>query len=502
MSFYLFSSVICLLFAPGGFSAAVGPSGPMNVKAALTKPNMGWTSPNILSFPGQQSFANATERWTVFDPPTYSASITVRSESDVVKAVNIARDLKVPFLATGGRHGYGTTLGRLQNGISIDLSLLKSVSVNKDARTMTIGGGVRFRDMVDPLFAAGLQIQTGTCSCPGMVGVTIGAGIGRLQGVYGLLSDALISATVVTASGKVIQVSENSHSDLFWGIRGAGANFGVITSATYRVQPLINDGIFTSIDLIFPASKNVSYFNTIASMVNGNGTFPAKLALISNVLYNTTSNQTEIVANMAYAGPQDEALRAMAPVLALQPVFTNLTSVSWKNLNTATSFGLDAVICEPNGIRSIYSAALRTLSAESSISAFEKLSDFYAKYPEGRGTAISLESFPPQKVREIADSSSAYPWRQTATYLLVELSWQPGSTVGDASKALALDLRKDFAATSGYPDLSVYVNYAHGDEKLEQIYSAEKLPRLAALKKTWDPENLFAFNNPLPTHYP
>jgi len=87
-------------------------------------------------------------------------------------------------------------------------------------------------------------------------------------------------------------------------------------------------------------------------------------------------------------------------------------------------------------------------------------------------------------------------------YRLIELSWEAGSSVGDASNALGLELRKDFAATSGYPDLTVYVNYAHGDEKLEQIYSAEKLPRLAALKKTWDPENLFAFNNPLPTHYP
>ena len=221
----------------------------------------------------------------------------------------MAKALKIPFLATGGRHGYGTTLGRLNNGLSIDLSNLKSVSIDKQAATMTIGGGVRFRDMVDPLFAAGFQIrklaktngrtisltnvspETGTCSCPGMVGVTIGAGIGRLQGIYGLLSDALLSATVVTASGKVLQVSETSNADLFWGIRGAGGNFGIITSATYRVQPMINGGMFTSIDMVFPASKNVSYFNTLASMVNGKGTFPAKLAAISNVIYDTASNQ-------------------------------------------------------------------------------------------------------------------------------------------------------------------------------------------------------------------
>jgi hypothetical protein len=127
-----------------------------------------------------------------------------------------------------------------------------------------------------------------------MVGVSIGAGVGRLQGLYGLLSDALISATVVTASGKVLQVSETSNSDLFWGIRGAGANLVVITSATYKVQPISNAPIFTSVDMIFPADKNVSYYNTLASMANGQGTFPAKLAAISNVIWDTASNSVSV----------------------------------------------------------------------------------------------------------------------------------------------------------------------------------------------------------------
>ncbi|QSZ36199.1 hypothetical protein DSL72_007325 [Monilinia vaccinii-corymbosi] len=503
MPAYLSFSLACLFFARSVFTAALAYSPAPDLRTALTQPSIKWSSQAILSFPGQSSFENATERWTIFDPPTYSASISVGSEADVANVIKLSKSLNIPFLATGGRHGYGTTLGRLKNGLSIDLSQLKSISINKNAATMTIGGGVRFRDMVDPLFAAGFQIQTGTCSCPGMVGVSIGAGIGRLQGIYGLLSDALISATVVTASGRVLHVSETSNSDLFWGIRGAGANFGVITSATYRVQPLINGGIFTSVDMIFPASKNVSYFNTLASMANGNGTFPAKLAAISNIVYNSTSNEPEILVNWAYAGPREEALRIMAPILNLQPGFINITDVSWRNLNTATGFGLDAAVCEPNHIRNIYGASLRTLSASTSISTFQKLADFYAKYPEARGSALSLESFPPQKVRDTPDSTSAYPWRDTITYLLIELTWETaGSSVAGPSNALGLELRRDFAATSGYPDLSVYVNYAHGDETIEQIYGARKLPRLARLKKTWDPDNVFAFNNPLPTKYP
>jgi hypothetical protein len=82
-------------------------------------------------------------------------------------------------------------------------------------------------------------------------------------------------------------------------------------------------------------------------------------------------------------------------------------------------------------------------------------------------------------------------------------SWQPGDTqTEDAANKLGRSIRSDFAANSGYEDLAVYINNAHGDEKLEQIYGKRKLPRLASLKKTWDPDNVFKYHHPLPTVYP
>lgn len=82
------------------------------------------------------------------------------------------------------------------------------------------------------------------------------------------------------------------------------------------------------------------------------------------------------------------------------------------------------------------------------------------------------------------------------------MAWPEGKPVEEAANALGRELRSEFAATSGYPDLSVYVSYAWGDETLEQIYGKEKLPRLAALKKKWDPDNVFRYNHALPTEYP
>lgn len=120
-----------------------------------------------------------------------------------------------------------------------------------------------------------------------MVGATLGGGIGRLNGKHGLVLDALLSARIVLANGTLLEVSKTKNADLFWAVRGAGQNFGVITSATYRVQPLYKGGVWTSVDLIFPIEKNLSYFQTVSSLMP----LPADLTVQTTVVYNTDANQ-------------------------------------------------------------------------------------------------------------------------------------------------------------------------------------------------------------------
>lgn len=118
-----------------------------------------------------------------------------------------------------------------------------------------------------------------------MIGATIGAGIGRLSGIYGLLVDQLISARVVTADGQTVVASNTSHPDLFWGIRGAGANFGILTSATYKLSPIVNGGNMYSYDMVFPAEKSKEYWEVLASFDDGASALPAKLAVVTSVEY-------------------------------------------------------------------------------------------------------------------------------------------------------------------------------------------------------------------------
>ena len=119
-----------------------------------------------------------------------------------------------------------------------------------------------------------------------MIGATLGAGIGRLNGDYGLMIDALLSARVVTADGQTLEVSDTSNANLFWGIRGAGANLGVLTSATYQLHPLIDRGNAASVDMLFSAEKNVSYFDTLAKLRLSSG-----LSIETLMMYNSSLDE-------------------------------------------------------------------------------------------------------------------------------------------------------------------------------------------------------------------
>ena len=119
-----------------------------------------------------------------------------------------------------------------------------------------------------------------------MVGATLNGGVGRYQGLHGLIGDSLISLRMVTAEGDVITVSAHEHPDLFWGLRGAGSNFGVILEATYRLHDQTNGGYLLNADLVFPASANQSFFETLATYQDR---LPPELSLFTLIDYNMTN---------------------------------------------------------------------------------------------------------------------------------------------------------------------------------------------------------------------
>ncbi|KAF6225126.1 hypothetical protein HO133_010322 [Letharia lupina] len=486
----------------GSVSYALAERATPDLKSLLSQPQHAWCSGTQVFFPGQANYANlTTQRWSTYEEPTYFASVKPACVQDVITVVKIATANNIPFLTTGGGHSFSINLNKIQNGLELDMGGLKSVNVDKAASTMTITGAITFIEVVAPLYAAGKEIPTGSCGCVGFVGGTMGAGVGRYQGIHGLIIDSLLSVDLVTAAGNLVTASATQNSDLFWGFRGAGMNFGVVTSATYQVHDLTNGGEVQDADMIFLAPQNVSYFNTLASL---SGTLPPELSLISYVAYNSTAGVQEIILNAVYPGPMATFMTLIKPFLDLQPVVQVVHTLTWSSLLETAGFALDASVCAKGKPHSGFATGVKNLSAPTFIDAFDKYGAMYAKYPETQGSVLEIEFFPTQAVLAVPDAATAYPWRAVNAQVMFEMAF-PGSATSPAgayANALAVALRSEFVKTNGLPQMEIYVSYAHGDEDPIYTFGAEKLPRLVALKNLWDPKDVFSHDKPIPQKWP
>ncbi len=157
--------------------------------------------------------------------------------ADVMACVTFARNTGVPLSVRGGGHN-AAGLGVCDDGLVADLSGLRSVHVDPQARTVRVGGGSTWGDVDHAIHAFGLAVPSGIISTTGVGGLTLGGGLGHLTRKYGLAIDNLLEATVVLADGSVVRASDREHPDLFWALRGGGGNFGVVTSFLFRGNPV------------------------------------------------------------------------------------------------------------------------------------------------------------------------------------------------------------------------------------------------------------------------
>ncbi|KEY66061.1 hypothetical protein S7711_09426 [Stachybotrys chartarum IBT 7711] len=468
-----------------------------DLRALLLDPRNSWSPGTEITFPDDGDvFTNATERWALYSPPTYNAAITPAGEEDVIRALNIMRENNIQFLATGGRHGYVTTFGALQNGVAIDLSNLNSVKVNKRQATLTIGGGVRTRDIIHPVSEAGLEMPLGGCSCPGLVGVTLAGGITNWVGTRGLLIDTLLSVRLVTANGRVVEASKKVNPDLFWAMRGAGTNFGIVLSATFQLFPPTNNDRITMIEGQYPPEKNITYYETLGRVAQN---LDARLSINSIIGFDPASNGTVILFNVHFLGPEEEALELVAPLLDVGPTWMETHVVPWTSFHNTTLFGLDAQNCLGGAPRNPHGVLAKHVPVDTLVRSFERMDRLFKDFPNTHQTNAVFHSYGVDAFVAVPSDATAFPWRDAVHFVSVMSNYPLNDTVSrDASSQAAYEIRADIAENSGYDQLTSYMNFAHGDESVEQIFGPN-LPRLISLKKKWDPENLFGYHYAIPT---
>ncbi|HJT04944.1 MAG TPA: FAD-binding oxidoreductase [Pseudonocardiaceae bacterium] len=198
-----------------------------------------------LRTPRDTGFAEATQLWNGIVTKAPALVVTAAGTADVVEAVNFAREHGLALSVRGGGHNIaGTALA--DNGLTIDMSGLRGITVNRDARTATVQAGCLLGEVDRATQEHGLATPLGFISEVGVAGLTLGGGLGYLTRRFGWTVDNLLTVEIVTADGRVRRASRDEHPDLFWAIRGAGANVGVVTSFTFRlheVGPTVYGGL-------------------------------------------------------------------------------------------------------------------------------------------------------------------------------------------------------------------------------------------------------------------
>src|SRR5690348_4209222 len=186
---------------------------------------------------GDDGYEAARQIWNGMVDKKPALIVRCISETDVRAAVKLARSEGMLLSVRGGGHGVAGT-AVCEGGLMVDMSLMKDVRVDPAAREVVAGAGVLWGEFDRAAEAHGLATTGGQVSHTGIAGLTLGGGLGYLMGKHGAACDNLISVNVVTADGEMLTASEDQNADLFWAIRGAGGNFGVVTSFRYRVHPL------------------------------------------------------------------------------------------------------------------------------------------------------------------------------------------------------------------------------------------------------------------------
>jgi hypothetical protein len=433
--------------------------------------------------PADPSYDETRVVWNAMIDRRPALIVRCAGVADVIAAVQFARSQELEIAVRGGGHslpGFSTSDG----GIVIDLSAMKGIRVDPDAERVVAQGGVTWRELDHETQAFGLALTGGLISTTGIAGFTLGGGIGWLMRKYGLTCDNLEAVDLVTADGRLVRASEHENPELYWGLRGGGGNFGIVTSFEFRIHrvgPTVLAG-----PIFFPGDQ-------ATQILRGYREYTADLPDEMTTLVNLTTappapflpadvHGKKIVAVIGvYAGPPDEGRRIAEP---LRRLGTPITDLLGPMPYTTMQSLLDGVFSA--GARNYFKAGyLAGLSDE----AIDTLVRFH-------GPSISPSSeihiqHLGGAVARVPDDATAFGGRGAPYLMNVVARWTDPST-DDAQIAWAREL---YAAAEPSTTGGTYVNFlSEGDDRVAAAYGPDKLERLARLKEVWDPTNAFRLN--------
>jgi FAD/FMN-containing dehydrogenase len=400
-----------------------------------------------------------------------------RGVADVVDAVNLALALGLEVAVRGGGHGVAGRAS-LDGGLVIDLSLMKGIHVDPHARTARAQGGVTWGELDRETQLHGLATTGGMVSSTGIAGLTLGGGMGYLMGKYGVALDNLASVEIVTADGRVLTASEHEHRDLFWAVRGAGANFGVVTSFEYRLHAVGPRLIGGLIAFPFTAARDV-----LRRCRDLGPSMPDELVAYPALVHAPDRSGTKLVAiALCHCGPLSDGEASAKTIKRFgSPVIDEVGPMTYCELNAM----LDADY--PRGALNYWKSSVLP---ELSDRAIDTMVECFAECPSSL-SELALEHLH-GAVTRVGVADTAFPHRTEGYNFLVLSQW---TDKADTDRCIAW-ARKTYAAMTPFMGENRYVNYLDHDDAGDQVAAAygSNYRRLQQIKATCDPRNVFHMN--------
>ena len=406
--------------------------------------------------------------------PTVIARCT--RPSHVRDAIALARTRGLEIAVRGGGHNVA---GRAtcDRGMMIDLALMKGISVDPGARTVRAQPGVTWGELNRATQAHGLATTGGIISTTGVAGLTLGGGLGWLMGTYGLAADNLLSVEIVLADGQVVTASAASQPDLFWAVRGGGANFGVVTAFEFRLHPV---GPTVAAGLVaHPVAKAREVLQFYRAQTR---TAPDDLTMFAGLVHAPDGSNVPLAAILAcHSGPLDAGLETVQPLKDFgPPVMDAMGPIEYSAFNGMMDAGY------PRGARNYWKSSFLGELSDDVIDTYVKC---YARCPSPMSQLV-LEHVHGVAAR-IPTDATAFPHRADGYNCLVLAQWMDPA---DDARCIQW-ARETYAALQPFVTDGRYVNYLDADDA--QGVAAAYGPnyrRLQQLKLKYDPENRFHLN--------
>ena len=403
--------------------------------------------------------------------------------ADVIAGLEYARSAGLEVAVRGGGHsvpGFGTW----DDAVVIDLSPMRGVRVDPADRTARVGGGATWGDFDHATHAFGLATTGGIISTTGVGGLTLGGGIGHLARAHGLSCDNLICADVITADGRQVTASDYQHEDLFWALRGGGGNFGVVTALEFRlheVSTIVGGPLFYEPD---DAAAVLDFYRRFVDQA------PEELGIffgwqIAPPLPFVPEDRVGdlfCALVVCWSGPADDAEKVLAPIYEVAPVVAeHVGPMPYPALNSA----FDGLF--PPELHHYWKTDFVTEISDEAIAAHVE---------HGKKTpyvSSTMHLYPINgAVQRIGSADTAFAQRDKNFAAVIVGAW-PDAADTEANTEWVQDY---YAAIHPYSGTDAgYVNFMSGDDgyKLAATYG-ENMDRLADVKATYDPDNVFHIN--------